>query len=104
MPLTRSERRELRRLGRAVAAEDPAFARLLKGHPGFPSWMAVMIRRFAWALAAVATLLLAAGAIMGDVSLLAGGLLVLVSGPPILLIMARALALEWKDAGVPVGP
>ena len=94
MPLTRSERRALRRLGRAVAAEDPAFARMLKGHPGFPSLIPVMIRRFAWAFVAVATLLLAAGAIMGDMPLLAGGLLVLVSGPPTLLIMTPALALE----------
>jgi hypothetical protein len=39
-------------------------------------------------------MLLAAGAIMGDMSLLAGGLLVMVSGPPTLLIMAPALALE----------
>jgi hypothetical protein len=53
-----------------------------------------MIRRFAWAFVAVATLLLVTGAIMADMSLLAGGLLVLVSGPPALLIMTPALALE----------
>ena len=95
MPLTRSERRELRRLGRAVAAEDPALARMLRNH-GFRPRVPIMIQRFAWAFVAVATLLLAAGAIMGDMSLLAGGLLVLVSGPPTLLIMAPSLALALE--------
>jgi hypothetical protein len=46
----------------------------------------------AWTFVAVATALLAAGAIIGDTGLLAGGVLVLLSCPPTMLIISLALA------------
>jgi hypothetical protein len=96
MPLNRFERRELRRLERAVAAEDPALARLLRG-PG-PFRSGDVVRSLAWAFSGAAMAMLAAGAIIGDVGLLGGGLLLLVSLPPTLLITAAALRLESPTA------
>ena len=94
MPLSRAERRTLRRLGRAVEADDPAFARMLRGRRDTIRSRNLVIRRLAWAFLAVATIMLAAGAITGDVGLLTGGGLVLLSCPPTLLIIAPALALD----------
>jgi hypothetical protein len=97
MPLSRFERRELRRLGRAAAAEDPALARLLRG-PGPVRSGIPVVRSLAWAFCAAATAMLAAGAIIGDVGLLAGAGLLLVSLPPTLFITAAALKLEPPTA------
>jgi hypothetical protein len=91
MPLSRSERRALRRLGRATAAEDPAFARMLTGGPDAVRSTNPLIQRFALAFVAVAATMLAAGVVIGDAGLLTGGALVLVSFPPTLLLMALAL-------------
>lgn len=92
MHLSRSEQRALRRLGRAAAAADPELARTLTGAPDKVRPEDHVIRRMTWTFIAVATALLAAGAIIGDIGLLAGGGLVLLSCPPTILITNLALA------------
>lgn len=92
MPLSRSEQRALRRLGRAAAAADPTLARTLTGAPDMVRPTNPVIRRMIWAFMAVAAALLAAGAIIGDIGLLTGGGLVLLSCPPTMLITNLALA------------
>jgi Protein of unknown function (DUF3040) len=80
----------LRAIERALSAEDPELVRLLRGPPA-PAPRARVVTRFAWSFFAVSMILLCAGLLLDDSALLAGGLCVLASFPPLILLMGAAL-------------
>lgn len=82
MELTRQERRALRAIEEALAAEDPMLAELLCGPP-MPQ-RARRLRRLTWTVAVLAAMLLGVGLLLSDAAWLCGGLLLLVAVPAIL--------------------
>ena len=81
MELTRQERRALRAIEEALAAEDPMLAELLCG-PAEPQ-RARRLRRLTWTVAVLAATLLGVGLLLSDAAWLFGGLLLLLTVPAI---------------------
>ena len=76
MELTRRERRALRAIDEALAAEDPALAELLREPPVLRR--ARLLYRVRWAVASIAVIFLLVGLLMSDAVLLLVGALMLV--------------------------
>lgn len=92
MSLSRRQRRALRAIERGLAEQDPRLTERLTLPPAAPS-MAVAD----WvgcALFVVALILLIAGLVLVDRSLLQGGLLILVMDPPLVVLVAAATRAE----------
>ena len=77
MQLTPRERRALRAIEDALAAEDPALAGLLSHWP--TPWRARLLRWAAWAAVVVAAILLLVGLVLADSGLFLGALVALVA-------------------------
>jgi hypothetical protein len=73
--LTRQERRALRAIEDALAAEDPALVELLREPPALRR--ARLLRRARWVVAAIAVTLLLVGLLVSDAVLLLVGVLML---------------------------
>ncbi|TQM44901.1 DUF3040 domain-containing protein [Pseudonocardia cypriaca] len=76
MQLTPRERRALRAIEEALAAEDPALAGLLSHWP--TPWRARLVRWGTWAAVVVAAILLLVGLVLSDSWLFVGALLTIV--------------------------
>jgi hypothetical protein len=83
MHLTPRERRALRAIEEALAAEDPALAGLLSHWP--TPWRARLLRWATWAAVALAAILLAAGLVLSDTGLFMAALLMLL----VLVVISR---------------
>jgi hypothetical protein len=77
MQLTPRERRALRAIEEALAAEDPALDGLLRQWP--TPWRARLLRWVTWAGVVVAAILLLVGLMLSDSGLFLGALLTLVA-------------------------
>jgi hypothetical protein len=82
--LTRRERRALRTIEAALAAEDPELGALLGASPPIE----VVITRIAWRVLAASTLLLVFGAVLSSASIATAGLFLLEVSLAAVLIMA----------------
>jgi hypothetical protein len=77
MQLTPRERRALRAIEEALAAEDPALAGLLSHWP--TPWRARLLRWATWGGVAIAAILLLVGLVLSDSWLFLGSLLTMVA-------------------------
>jgi Protein of unknown function (DUF3040) len=73
--LTPRERRALRAIEEALAAEDPALAERLREPPG--RWRARRLRRVTMVATSIAVILLLGGLLLSDAGLFFGGVLTL---------------------------
>jgi hypothetical protein len=85
MQLTPRERRALRAIEEALAAEDPALAELLRQRPA--QWRARLLRGVTWVAVALAVILLLAGLVLSDSGLFLAALLMLLG---LVTILRRA--------------
>jgi hypothetical protein len=92
MQLTPRERRALRAIEEALAAEDPALAGLLSHWP--TPWGARLLRLGTWAAVVVAAILLLVGLVLSDSSLFLAALLTIVA-----LVALVALVAILRRAG-----
>jgi hypothetical protein len=88
--LTRQERRALREIEQALAAEDPTLAELLSGPASLRH--ARVLRRMTAVAVAVSLTLLILGLLLPAVGLQTGGLLMLLLLPTTLWCVAQSLA------------
>jgi hypothetical protein len=77
MQLTPRERRVLRAIEEALAAEDPALAGLLSHWP--TPWRKRLLRGGTWAAVVVAAIVLLVGLVLSDSGLFLGALLTIVA-------------------------
>jgi len=89
MSLSWRQRRALRAIERALAEQDPQLADRLNGPPA-ASRLATVADWVCWSMFWLAVLLLTAGIVLVDSSLLEGALLLLGVLPPLVLIVAAA--------------
>jgi cobalamin synthase len=75
--LTRQERRALRAIEEALAAEDPVLAELLREPPALRRVR--LLRRVTWVVAAIAVIFLLMGLLVSDAFLLFAGALMLLA-------------------------
>jgi hypothetical protein len=73
--LTPRERRALRAIEEALAAEDPGLADRMRAPLG--RWPARLLRVVTWVAASIAVILLLAGLLLSDAGVFFGGLLLL---------------------------
>ena len=90
MQLTPRERRALREIEEALAAEDPGLAERLRAPLGW--WPARLRRAVTWVAASVAVILLLAGLLLLSADVFFGGVLSLL----VLLVIRR-----WAGASAP---
>ena len=94
MWLNRRQRRTLRAIERGLAEQDPRLADLLSGprearRPTVADWVA-------WAMFAIALLLLTTGLVLIEPSMLHGGTLILGLTPPLAVLVAAATGVERR--------
>ena len=90
MQLTPRERRALRAIEEALAAEDPALAGLLSHWP--TPWRARLLRWVTWAAVVIAAILLLVGLVLSDSGLFLGALLTI-------LALVAILRSKWAGGG-----
>lgn len=91
MSLTGRERRAWQAIAGELHAQDPALAELLSASS--KSVECVVVRRTAWAFVWVSALMLVLGLLLGDLSLMAAGGLLLICFPLVCLIFK----LRYRD-------
>jgi Protein of unknown function (DUF3040) len=91
MQLTPRERRALRAIEEALAAEDPALAKLLSG-PWPTRWRARLLRWVTWAGVVLAAILLLVGLVLSDSGLFMGALLAIFA-------LVAILRSRWAGGG-----
>jgi hypothetical protein len=90
MQLTPRERRALRAIEEALAAEDPVLAKLLSQWP--TRWRARLLRWVMWAGVVLAAILLLVGLVLSDSGLFLGALLAIFA-------LVAILRSRWAGGG-----
>jgi hypothetical protein len=85
--LTWRERRALRAIERALTEQDPSLAARLRGPPA-PAAPARVLARLGWSFFCLSFVIGISGLVLGDSGLMTGAGLVLLSFPPLVLLLA----------------